>query len=110
MFQQISLSNRLDSVAIFFHCDTLKLKVFRKWRQVIRANIKFNSSFQEEEIVEHNIELNLKYSLQQSEQFNKYHHTIQKSPKRGGYLEMYLKHKLGHNDDTNGSNVNVKYY
>ena len=240
MFQQINHSNRLDSVAFFFYCDVLKLKVFRKWRQVIRANIAFNLSFQEEEIIEHNIELNLKYSLQQSakylldhvenktdeyfnyvieennldmdvnkivcdssmdnsdnqtynnsvqtqklkeesrirkekrlekgrkqkratlidlkrhfeiekylnrwgeiykrkyirgwkrqidyqnelanrfflkkfapyvlkrwKQFNKYHHTIQKSPKRGGYLEMYLKHKLGNNDDTNGSNVIV---
>ena len=50
------------------------------------------------------------YVFKRWKKFNKYHHTIQKSPKRGGYLEMYLKHKLGHNDDTNGSNVNVKSY
>ena len=59
----------LEGVSFHFFCDTLKLKVLRAWSRVVKATKKIALPLLEEEVIQNNIELDLKYSLRQSAKY-----------------------------------------
>ena len=59
----------LESVSFHFFCDTLKSKVLREWSRVVKATKKIALPLLEEEVIQNNIELDLKYSLRQSAKY-----------------------------------------